>query len=201
MLSISLTVPKIKDILEAIYTDIVEYGSDYFDNGFYLGVIMAALYFFVVYICDHRAPNRSRVGHLFSVLLKMVVVVLLSIYGYAVAGITVLSRTPGTIAVVNLGLMETFSMERQPLIFIVENIIMLMPLGFLLPIVWWPARNFFVCLSIGLFASLTIESAQYILECGMFQTDDLLTNVAGTVFGFVIYKAWGKVFHKLQTKP
>lgn len=195
-----ITLPLIKDILKAIYADIIKYGSDYIDNGLYLGIVLALIYFGVKLFCRALTAGNNK-ERLWRIIFKMMLVVVLAVYGYAIAGITVLSRTPGTITAINLGMGDTFSWKRQSLIFIVENVLMMIPLGLLLPLLWRRARNFFICLSAGLFVSLLIESAQYLWECGMFQTDDLITNAAGTVIGFIICWIVGKLFRKLLPKP
>lgn len=66
------------------------------------------------------------------------------------------------------------------------NILLLMPLGYLLPRVlnvnWWKV------LLVGLGFSLFIEIMQPITHLGWFDTSDLLHNTLGSLIGFLYYK-------------
>lgn len=72
------------------------------------------------------------------------------------------------------------------------NIIMFMPLGFLLPLIWMEYRNFFKTVLAGFGLSLTIEICQlFNFRCT--DVDDLLMNTLGTIIGYVLWC----LFHKL----
>lgn len=69
------------------------------------------------------------------------------------------------------------------------NIFLMVPLGFLLPLLlkkrinkWWKA----VCCSVGL--SLVIEIIQLISHRGYFDIDDIILNSVGCVIGWACYK-------------
>ncbi|WP_035323665.1 VanZ family protein [Peribacillus kribbensis] len=74
------------------------------------------------------------------------------------------------------------------------NILMLMPLGFLLPLLSGKFKRLKHTIIIGLFVTLGIESLQFVeclLEVVMARTidiDDVICNVFGTIIGFLIYK-------------
>ncbi|WML44587.1 VanZ family protein [Neobacillus sp. PS3-40] len=69
------------------------------------------------------------------------------------------------------------------------NILMLMPLGFLMPILWRKFKGLKYTIMIGLFVSLCVECLQFVelqLGLGMTRTvdiDDVICNVLGTFFG------------------
>ncbi|MFF3025643.1 VanZ family protein [Gottfriedia sp. NPDC057948] len=74
------------------------------------------------------------------------------------------------------------------------NILMFMPLGFLVPILWGNCKRLKNILMIGLIVSLSIESLQFV-ECLLgvglgrkIDIDDVICNVFGTILGFLIYK-------------
>lgn len=68
------------------------------------------------------------------------------------------------------------------------NIFMLMPMGFLLPIIYLRYRKVqSVAMSAFLF-SLSIETIQLITTRGTCQMDDLMNNTIGAVIGFCIWK-------------
>ena len=79
------------------------------------------------------------------------------------------------------------------------NIIMLMPLGFLLPYIWKNFRNPIKVALTGLIFSLFIESAQFPTN-RLVDIDDLLMNTLGTILGFFIWKMIGNYFFNKKEK-
>lgn len=74
------------------------------------------------------------------------------------------------------------------------NIILLMPLGFLLPYIW-PKLNFYKTLLVGFAVSFTIETTQYLAHWGCLDFDDIFNNTLGSCLGygcFKIYKHFSK---------
>lgn len=69
---------------------------------------------------------------------------------------------------------------------IVLNMLLLMPIGILLPVIL-QKRFFFWPVLIGFGCSLAIELMQYYFRCGMFELDDLFNNTVGVWFGYLIY--------------
>ncbi|MGG0174696.1 VanZ family protein [Gottfriedia acidiceleris] len=74
------------------------------------------------------------------------------------------------------------------------NILMFMPLGFLLPVLWENCKRLKNILMIGLIVSFSIESLQFV-ECLLgvslgrkIDIDDVICNVFGTILGYLIYK-------------
>ena len=194
MLSLTL----IKDILRITSADITRYGKAYIDNGLYLGIGLVLLYILIKLICmKSQKPVKVSGTYVF---LKSVIIILTAVYIYVVVGITILSRTRGSTHVLDLQLFTTFSWKLSAMVFIVENIIMFIPLGILLPMLWPPLSRFYFCIPLGFIGSFLIECAQYRLKCGKFQVDDLLTNMCGTLIGFIIYKISTILFYKIQMK-
>lgn len=73
------------------------------------------------------------------------------------------------------------------------NIIMFIPLGFLIPLIWKRYRKISKVAIIGFLMSFTIEFCQ--LFC--YRTtdiNDLITNTLGTVVGFIIWSIFNKIF-------
>lgn len=83
---------------------------------------------------------------------------------------------------------------------LVGNIGFFIPLGILLPLVF-PAldsiRRIF-CVSAGLI--LLIESAQWTLNVGVFDVDDLILNLLGSLIGYGLLKAATKISRRYR-KP
>ena len=70
--------------------------------------------------------------------------------------------------------------------YVVENIIMFIPFGFLLPQLWAHMRNLGLCLLSAFITSMVIEVTQVVTKMGYGQTDDVITNVIGAAIGFGI---------------
>ena len=75
------------------------------------------------------------------------------------------------------------------------NIIMCVPLGFLLPLIWKDYRKIYKTTIVGLGFSLLIELSQLITTRAT-DIDDLIANTIGTVIGYLIWKVFSKIFNK-----
>lgn len=75
----------------------------------------------------------------------------------------------------------------------IMNIIMFIPLGFLLPYIWKNYRNIYKIAITGLLFSSFIEISQIPTNREV-DIDDLIMNTIGAVLGYAIWKAIGKVF-------
>jgi len=73
------------------------------------------------------------------------------------------------------------------------NIIMFMPLGFLLPFIWYNYRTMHKTIITGLGFSFAIELGQ-LFNLRVTDIDDLLMNTVGTVIGFLIWLIFSKLF-------
>lgn len=67
------------------------------------------------------------------------------------------------------------------------NILLFVPLGFLLPLIWKKYRSFSITVLHGMLLSLNIEILQ-LFNHRVSDIDDLITNTVGTVFGFLLWK-------------
>ena len=97
------------------------------------------------------------------------------------------SREPGSRDSISLILFETWGNNFQSHMFFIENIIMFIPFGVLVPMLINRCRNAFTCLIAGFLASCFLESAQLITQRGYFQLDDILTNSLGTIVGWLMW--------------
>ena len=67
------------------------------------------------------------------------------------------------------------------------NIIMLMPLGFMLPLISKKFKKFMPDVLTGFLLSCFIETTQYFTGRGLFEFDDIFNNTLGCFIGFFIY--------------
>src|SRR5713226_2386456 len=80
------------------------------------------------------------------------------------------------------------------------NIILFMPLGFLLPLLYRPI-SWKSVLGIAVAFSLCIETLQLVLRAGIFDVDDILFNTLGVMLGYLVFllltnrhlRRWGTV--------
>lgn len=105
-------------------------------------------------------------------------------YTFFVVSITLLSRPQGSRVGIDLIPFSTFSPNPLYSRYPIENILLFIPFGFVLPSLWEPFRKAYLCLGTGLVFSIGIEIMQLITKRGFFQLDDMLTNVVGAVIGF-----------------
>lgn len=100
----------------------------------------------------------------------------------------IFSREPGSRVQVSLRLFETWGHTFHMHAFFIENIIMFIPLGVFLPILFARSRRMWLCVFIGFFGSCVIEIAQFFTQRGYFQVDDVFTNSVGTLIGWMVWR-------------
>lgn len=155
-----------------------------------LGLISGFLFFLILKILRKLkllSPKKSHARRdLYLTTLVIYIAVLLKL--------ALFSREPGSRTDVSLTLFETWGSTMQAHAFFVENIIMFLPFGILIPKVFPLMRNFLVCTLAGLCTSMTLELIQLITERGFCQLDDVVTNTIGAASGYILYKFW-KLLH------
>ncbi|MEL7626494.1 MAG: VanZ family protein [Anaerolineaceae bacterium] len=72
---------------------------------------------------------------------------------------------------------------------IIFNMLMFVPLGFLLPLIWKEAEKFKVTFLVSLGFTLLIEIVQFLTGTGIFEFDDLFHNLLGSLFGYFLIMA------------
>lgn len=77
------------------------------------------------------------------------------------------------------------------------NVLLFVPLGFLLPFVWTPFQKFANTFLFGVGVSFTIEILQ-LLTFRATDINDIITNGVGTIIGYCFAAVWLKVFPKIH---
>lgn len=67
------------------------------------------------------------------------------------------------------------------------NIVWFVPMGFFIPALGKKNRGFGRVVLIGALISLSIEAFQFVLQTGVTDIDDVISNTIGTVIGFLLY--------------
>ena len=87
----------------------------------------------------------------------------------------------------DLELFSTWGINERNNAYVVENVLLFIPYGFVLAWADVRQRNFFCNLLTGALTSFAIEYMQLVTQRGYFQIDDILTNILGTILGFLCY--------------
>lgn len=110
-----------------------------------------------------------------------------TVYMFTILQLSYFSRLEGSRNTVSLIFLETWSGSIQSKAYVIENVLMMLPFGALLPTILKPARNVLCCIPLGFMFSTCLEYAQYCSQRGHMQVDDVVMNTIGTIVGFVIY--------------
>lgn len=116
---------------------------------------------------------------------KFLLYSLISIYLVMLAIITLFKREPGSSTSISLTLFETLG-SPQSNAYVIENILLFIPFGILIPRIWKCTKRLSICTFVGFCLSLGIEITQLLTGRGQFQIDDLLMNAMGAGIGAVI---------------
>lgn len=146
--------------------------------GMVAGIIVAIL---ISAINDRRLKRQGKAVPVASVTCFYMYVVI-------VIFITFLSREPGSRNGIDLELFSTWGINARNNAYVVENILLFIPFGFVCAWALKSARRFWSCALYGLLFSGIIECMQLVTHRGFFQVDDILTNLMGTVIGYVFFR-------------
>ena len=124
---------------------------------------------------------------------RMVAAFLFFTYVIMLLNITYFSREPGSRSRLDLQLFSTWDAWPQSRAYFVENILLFLPFGCFLPIVWPQAENVLTLALSACMISIGIEMAQYITGRGYSQLDDIVTNTAGAVIGYLLFFITAKI--------
>lgn len=119
--------------------------------------------------------------------------ILLFIYIEVLVQTAFLSRESGSRKGIDFSLFETWGQTSVAHAYFIENIIMLIPFGILAPIVLKQMRKMRFCVLTGFLLSCGVEISQLITQRGYCQLDDVVTNTAGTLIGWTIWKGFGRI--------
>lgn len=146
-----------------------------------VGVIVAVTVFLSIYILEKKKGlnvNKERYIIIFSAYLAMLF------------DMAVFSRPVGSIHEIDVIPFDTYGGVRYIILYATANAVIFLPLGILLPMIWKKMNSLKWILFTGFWGSLFIEMSQFVLQCGVVQTEDLIMNTAGAGIGYWIYKRW-----------
>jgi len=169
-----------KILYKIIVQDIIE-PLLYLPKGLIYGAILV-----MILILINRLWHQFREIFLISPI-KVICLGLFLAYMYTLLQQTYFSRSPGSRNTVSLILGETWQGSVQSKAYVIENILMMVPFGTLLPTILKPAESIFCCIPLGFFFSVSLEYAQFLSQRGHMQVDDVVMNVIGTIIGYLFF--------------
>lgn len=147
------------------------------------GVIFGCLYLLVLKLYRKIHGHSSSTSTFRADILHF----LLIMYGVILIKLAFFSREPGSRTDVSIRLMETWGTTMQAHAFFVENILMFIPFGILVPVTYRKMRHFIPCVAAAFLCSILLEGLQLITGRGYCQLDDIITNTIGGTVGYIIY--------------
>lgn len=147
-------------------------------------VIYIAIAFisYITRLIQHKKPHS-----IWYVLFKTCLFALFGIYTSYLIALTLSGRQAGSReGVYNLAAFSTID-SNSLTVTILENVILFVPLGLLIPMVWKYFRGIFRTTIIGFFISVLIEVTQLLTKRGYFDIDDIILNTLGAFCGYVLF--------------
>ena len=171
------------EMIHYIYMDMLSM-VQYLPYGILVGIPVIA--FLICTLCKMgKCQNKKPAA--------MLPVVFFGFYLAMMFVITFLSRESGSRNGMDLKLFSTWGINTRNNAYVVENVLLFIPYGFFSSLAFVRLRRFFASLFLGTVTSLGIECMQLATGRGFFQTDDIWTNVLGTIIGYWIFRI---LFHK-----
>lgn len=109
------------------------------------------------------------------------------IYLWMLVMIVFFCREPGSRIGTDLRFMGTWGTTMQDHAWVIENIFLFLPFGFLFP-VWLSKKKTAWTIPVGFLCSVAIEYCQLRTGRGFCQLDDVIMNTLGAVIGFLCWK-------------
>lgn len=119
---------------------------------------------------------------------------LLGIYAAVLLEQGFFSRAPGSRTSISMQLLETWQGGAQSKAYVIENLLMFVPFGLLVPFCFRRARTVFSTVPLAFMLSVLLEYTQYLTQRGHAQADDVLMNTLGAAAGFLLFCAGLFVF-------
>lgn len=159
----------------------------YMPQALLVGVAGGFLFFLALRMVLRKSGHSSRY------FVQAILLVLFCTYLSVMLNNAFFSRPPGSRTSVDMKFLETWGRSLQGDAYVIENVIMFIPWGILLPLLIKPlCRYGWLCVLTALLASVTLEAAQYLTQRGHCQLDDVVMNTLGALLG------WGMVWLVMQ---
>ncbi len=155
------------------------------------GLLVGGLLCFLLYVVRKKRMTDTKIS---------VVDMIFWMYIALMIVITFLSRESGSAGKIDLRIGSSLGINSRNDAYVIENILLFLPYGFLLGMLCKGKSCFCKSAAIGFLTSLGIECLQYISSRGVFQTDDLITNTIGAVLGYLVFYVFIGAWIKKKNK-
>lgn len=154
----------------------------------FLCVMLPALLLYGILHRLYRAKGIAEPRNRFAMILVLSVYVA-GVFFFTGAGTIYDIRQYGLDAMALHANLSPFSDKSIDIVAYLLNVVLFLPFGFLLPLIWPEKDKFWKVLLAGAAFSMLIELSQ-LLNIRNSDIDDLLLNTLGTVVGFVLYRRY-----------
>ena len=164
---------------------IIHMAREYFLLGLFsvsIGISIFLTIYFLIYKKIMKGTKKLKAS-------KILLWGIFLIYTVIVLGATFIHRTPVMYENINLHIFSSYIkvwnrfslLELRNIIF---NILMFLPLGFVLPLLFKKCEKFYITYFLGLCMTISIEVLQLISKRGIFEIDDIINNTLGCMIGY-----------------
>lgn len=167
--------------------------------------ILISLIAITITLAINTKCKNQRVISLYNIgiiLFSISIVIIFSLTGISpISGFNVDIRINEIVFIPFVGIVEMFQggLTAHTIINVLGNIIMFLPLGFLLPLLWRNLECFKKTVMFGFGISLLIEFTQLFLTRAT-DIDDLILNTLGTMLGYLTFIIFKKIFPRFNGK-
>lgn len=163
--------------------------------------VMGLVFIGIVYFIFFRKTLKN---HIEFDIKRVLVFCMLFCYVIIVIGATIFVR-PGVYEHANLHLFSSYieawnNYSKAYWRNIILNILMFVPIGFLLPLFSEIFKKFYWSLGLSFLFTFGIEITQYMTKRGIFEVDDILNNFLGSVIGYCLIMSILLVVSKEEVK-
>jgi len=171
----------LKDIWEAFRV--------YWEQALLFGMAGAAFYTVCSVWANSARKRKGRGGHSFWLVgFRLCVFTVFSIYFSYLISLTLSGREAGSrTGHINLVLFSTLIRNGRLGLNAVENILLFLPFGIFVPVLWRFFRQWWSLVLMAFITSMLIELTQLITARGFFELDDILLNTAGAWAGYLVF--------------
>lgn len=154
------------------------------------GLLIGGFVVLCITLVQHIRNRRIQIGRLFVLGITIVYLVVLLQTAF-------FSREPGSrVGEIDWRILPDWQTNIWVRTYALENIIMFVPFGILIPWSVRMAKKFYICIPLAMMLSFGIETAQYITERGFCQLEDLIMNTIGTIVG---YGVWTLIYNVVKS--
>ena len=192
---------KVKLLYDSLYNYILNDIHDvliYLNNGIKVGVVYAILFGIISCFIYHKQVTKKQSETFWSKYIftwRFVGSTLFIIYFFVLCNIVYFSREPGSRMGVDMRLFSTWGTTNQEHAYVIENVILFIPFGILFP-ACLPEKVSVLTIFTGAICSVSIEYIQYRTGCGYCQLDDVVTNILGTIIGYIVFMVCHRRLYK-----